>query len=502
MQPSSEGIPDYQSFLLNNRIRVNGYLNIVLFCCTLTGPAIALGIAAGVFNETSYGICIQISSAMLLLAVIHKMIINIQQGSLFSSYFAFIAMDLILVQMSYGHISLVLTWFLIPLLSLLLCSTREFVITTAINYLFMVFSAWITTPYMVANRGDYADLMPYFLHTIGGYTIETVIMLGAGHSLGVIAIDYFRDTMKKYNTISDREVLLNEQLVLLKSMARIYDLVNLIDFERMTERPLSGTEIDEMPLDLSKYSHTRMASKLAEHIALEQLDSFLEFTDITTVQSRLRDKKSIIGEFVDVNSGWIKAQYIVSGYNKDGYPTLIIFTVQNIENEKLREDNLIRIAMTDELTMLGNRRGYDEEMKAYMDDVLPYDLAIFSVDVNGLKIVNDSRGHSAGDKLIKSAARCLSKTIGNMGKVFRTGGDEFIAIVITKNPRLLYDTIKDKASDLEVFPEYTLSISVGYAAVADFPDLSFQGLERKADNMMYEDKEAYYKRLGIDRRRK
>lgn len=362
MQPSSEGIADYQSFLLNNRIRVNGQLNIVLFCCILAGPAIALGIAAGIFTETSYVICIQISSAMLILAAIHKMIINIQQGSLFSSYFAFIAMDLILLQMSYGHVSLVLTWFLVPLLSLLLCSTREFFVTTAINYVFMIISAWITAPYMVANRGDYSDVMSYFLHTIGGYTIETVIMLGAGHSLGVIAIDYFRDTMKKYNTISDREVLLNDQLVLLKSMAKIYDLVNLIDFERMTERPLSGTEIDEMPLDLSKYSHTRMTSKLAEHIALEQLDSFMEFTDITTVQSRLRDRKSIIGEFVDVNSGWIKAQYIVSGYNKDGYPTLIIFTVQNIENEKLREDNLIRIAMTDELTMLGNRRGYDEEI--------------------------------------------------------------------------------------------------------------------------------------------
>ncbi len=501
MQPSSEGIADYQSFLLNNRVRVNGYLNIVLFCCILTGPAIALGIATGIFTETSYGICIQISSAMLILAVIHKMIIYIQQGSLFSSYFAFVAMDLILLQMSYGHVSLVLTWFLIPLLSLLLCSTREFVVTTVINYVFMVISAWMTAPYMVANRADYTDLMPYFLHTVGGYTIETIIMLGAGHSLGVIAIDYFMDTMKKYDTISDREVLLNEQLVLLKSMARIYDLVNLIDFERMTERPLSGSAIDEMPLDLSKYSHTRMSSKLAEHIALEHLDSFLEFTDITTVQKRLKDRKSIIGEFVDVNSGWIKAQYIVSGYNKDGYPTLIIFTVQNIENEKLREDNLIRIAMTDELTLLGNRRGYDEEIRTYMEEILPYDFVIYSVDVNGLKTVNDTRGHSAGDKLIKSAARCIRETVGEKGKVFRTGGDEFIAIVNTNEPAILFKTIKDRASSTEVFPEYTLSISVGYAAVADFPNLDLKGLVKKADNMMYEDKETYYKKMGIDRRR-
>ena len=170
--------------------------------------------------------------------------------------------------------------------------------------------------------------------------------------------------------------------------------------------------------------------------------------------------------------------------------------------KKIREDNLIRIAMTDELTMMGNRRGYDEEVRTYFEDVLPYDLVIYSVDVNGLKMVNDTRGHSAGDKLIRKAARFLSETFGDMGKVFRIGGDEFIAIVNTKTPRMILDTIKDKASSLEVFPEYTLSISVGYAAVADFPNLDIKGLEKNADNMMYEDKEAYYKRMGIDRRRK
>ena len=66
----------------------------------------------------------------------------------------------------------------------------------------------------------------------------------------------------------------------------------------------------------------------------------------------------------------------------------------------------------------------------------------------------------------------------------------------------IFETIKDKASSTEVFPEYTLSVSVGYAAVADFPDLNLKGLAKKADNMMYEDKEAYYKKMGIDRRRK
>lgn len=104
--------------------------------------------------------------------------------------------------------------------------------------------------------------------------------------------------------------------------------------------------------------------------------------------------------------------------------------------------------------------------------------------------------------MIKCAARCIGEAVGDNGKVFRTGGDEFAAIVNTKEPAVLFDKIKDKASSMEVFPEYTLSISVGYAAVADFPNLNLKGLVKKADNMMYEDKEAYYKKMGIDRRRK
>lgn len=68
------------------------------------------------------------------------------------------------------------------------------------------------------------------------------------------------------------------------------------------------------------------------------------------------------------------------------------------------------------------------------------DFVYASIDVNGLKIVNDEIGHAAGDELIKGAAKCMKEVIGSYGKVYRTGGDEFVSIFFASKEQL--ETIK------------------------------------------------------------
>ena len=52
-----------------------------------------------------------------------------------------------------------------------------------------------------------------------------------------------------------------------------------------------------------------------------------------------------------------------------------------------------------------------------------------SIDLNGLKLVNDNYGHNAGDKLIKTFAKALNEAFTGIGTAIRVGGDEFMAIV-------------------------------------------------------------------------
>lgn len=177
---------------------------------------------------------------------------------------------------------------------------------------------------------------------------------------------------------------------------------------------------------------------------------------------------------------------------------LIIYVLLQSE----RESHLYRQSNTDELTGLLNRRAYEEDIAN--NDFTPAlsDCVYISVDVNGLKQVNDTLGHGAGDELIQGAAQCLKRTLGNYGRVYRTGGDEFTAIITTDEEKT-----KSLIADLEANTLAwhgkivdSLAFSVGYVGNWEYPQKSIGELAKIADERMYLDKELYYSQKGVDRR--
>ena len=126
---------------------------------------------------------------------------------------------------------------------------------------------------------------------------------------------------------------------------------------------------------------------------------------------------------------------------------------------------------------------------------------LFSIDLNGLKIVNDTKGHAAGDELIKGCADCLALTLRQKGKVYRTGGDEFMAIIHTADPGKLREMIREKAAEWHGIYSDQITMSIGYAAARDYCNATVDELERLADANMYAEKEKYYRQKGIDRRK-
>lgn len=276
------------------------------------------------------------------------------------------------------------------------------------------------------------------------------------------------------------------------AIANIYDRVNLIDFENCTEMPLRAKEEIRYELDLSVRTHTVMTSNIRQYIMPDQLDDFIRYTDISTVRERLLHKRLISEDFIDVKDGWFRAQYIPVEVDENGVPTKVVFTTRNVDDEKKREEWLIRIAMTDELTRLYNRRSYDEDLKQYKEQGMEEDFAILSADVNGLKNVNDTMGHVAGDELIQAAAECLLLAVGSNGKVYRTGGDEFLAILHTDDAERICQNIESAAKMWQGKYAKELSISIGYAAVKDHKGLDIHEIEKLADQKMYQAKAEYY----------
>lgn len=489
----------YEEFKNENRIRVNSLLNNVLWFSILTGPLIALGIYLKIFEDIDYSICLYIAIYLMSVSVIHLLVLRKWPGSLATSLIALLALDFLLVILTNSFIAVEIAWFLVPLLSLLYCDFRLYIATVIVNYILMAASTWMIAPVYVEVRTDFDTPLAYFANTMGGFTIEMIVLVMAGLVLGKIAISYFKELIDKYKKIKESQDRLKEQMDILDSMAEIYDKANLIDLDKMTEISLRDDELVETQIDLSKSRHTEMNQQLKEQIVKDQLTDFWNFTNILTLRDRLTGKKIIYGEFINMITGWFRAQFITVDSDNDGVPNKVIYTIQNIDNEKRREEHLLRVSLTDELTRLYNRRCYDEDVAIYKTKPLEDDFVILSIDVNGLKVANDTKGHAAGDELLRGTADCLVATIGSLGKVYRVGGDEFLAVLKTERYNEICDDIHKKTASWHGAYIDSISIAVGYASHKVHPEAGIEELEKLADSMMYTEKEKYYLEKGIDR---
>jgi diguanylate cyclase (GGDEF)-like protein len=100
----------------------------------------------------------------------------------------------------------------------------------------------------------------------------------------------------------------------------------------------------------------------------------------------------------------------------------------SIQNARLIE-RLAAIARTDPLTGLANRRAFEQELEERLTLVRGEPFAVIMLDVDGLKQVNDARGHAAGDAVLKRVASVLSAHLRQDDLVTRWGGDEFVLLL-------------------------------------------------------------------------
>ena len=144
----------------------------------------------------------------------------------------------------------------------------------------------------------------------------------------------------------------------------------------------------------------------------------------------------------------------------------------------------------DALTDLLNRGSYDKMLALYEEGNQPF--ALILVDVDNFKPVNDTYGHTTGDKVLRRVAMVLQTTFRSIDHACRIGGDEFAIIMVEMTPDLRY-TIEEKiehaneqlSHPVDGLPSITLSVGVAFATCED-PD---KGIFNKADAALYRTKE-------------
>ena len=160
-----------------------------------------------------------------------------------------------------------------------------------------------------------------------------------------------------------------------------------------------------------------------------------------------------------------------------------------------RQDQLELSSATDPLTELPNRRYFATRLHQELLRASRYGVPVtlLLIDVDGLKQINDSHGHSAGDRALCAVADCLTRTCRAMDVPMRYGGDEFAVLVPDTFAEDALDLAKRFQQELgnqcsRAPHEPRLSISVGIADVARAG--STGALKESADRALYAAKAA------------
>lgn len=291
-----------------------------------------------------------------------------------------------------------------------------------------------------------------------------------------------------------------EQYKVLKSLSEIFFSMHVIDLTNDTVEEFSSQNIIREVVNHQDGASKMMIQVMHSVMTEAHLEPALAFTDLKTLPERMKDKKAISAEFIGKYTGWFLALFATIETDREGRPTKVIYATRVVEEEKQQEETLIRQSQTDELTGLYNRRAYEEDI--YELKSIPEEFTYIALDVNGLKVVNDTIGHAAGDELIIGASECMRNVFGPYGKVYRTGGDEFVVITLVAEEKLklLLREFDDAILNWSGKLVNELTIAYGYVSKRECMEYTMPQFATEADKRMYQSKGAYYQKKGIDRR--
>lgn len=168
-------------------------------------------------------------------------------------------------------------------------------------------------------------------------------------------------------------------------------------------------------------------------------------------------------------------------------------------NQKLSEmyERMSEIYIRDTMTGLYNRHGYYRCLEEYVkrEDLKDGFIHVISIDMDGMKSINDGFGHLEGDNAIKAVAQAINECFAKPCISARFGGDEFVVAIFTEDDNEpTSENISFKLNDflnhspLLTDKEYNVGVSVGQAVVKLSEIEDMKTIEKMADDCMYEDK--------------
>lgn len=196
-------------------------------------------------------------------------------------------------------------------------------------------------------------------------------------------------------------------------------------------------------------------------------------------------------------SSYIVSWQIAPVFNEADELTHWVSIQHDVTEQRRREERLKHQATHDTLTGLPNRRVLEEEVHAMIEEEAADLSALLYLDLDRFKLVNDSLGHSKGDRLLQEVATILMNAVRDQDMVSRLGGDEFaLCLPNLRSPEDAYEIAERIHEELNrplsldeqiVYTPASIGVLIGVS--------EYDGVEdalRAADTAMYEAKEEFH----------
>ena len=173
---------------------------------------------------------------------------------------------------------------------------------------------------------------------------------------------------------------------------------------------------------------------------------------------------------------------------------------------KLSVDNLNKLALTDELTQLANRRSFvqsvEQDLKRCVD--CSSFVTLLAIDLDHFKVINDSYGHAAGDEVLRKTAWILRSTIRQYDIAGRLGGEEFAVYLGTTDVETAMTIAERIRATLEshyvYYDGHKINVTASIGLTSRDCMLSFEQLYTEADEALYQAKSKGRNRVELYQR--
>jgi len=375
--------------------------------------------------------------------------------------------------------------------------------------------------YIPVSNGEPTWMQPYHNDNIDIYMISYVIPIYKdGTLIGIVGMDvdfdFITDKTDEIHIFDTGHAFLTDNNLCVLHSEHYEKGVSVRDFSD----ELKNAELSQIAYENSLYEHkhhgedTKLAFQPLENdmyiVVAAPVDeinantnALISELDIITViivlifvcvavfiaNSIVKPLKELNSAAMEIAGGNLDVE--LSCASQDEVGTLTESFKYTAKELKSRIDYINNLAYIDALTQVKNSTAYAQEKNELLQKIEygSISFAIFVVDINVLKITNDTLGHEVGNRLIKEVARCLVEVF-DYEHVYRVGGDEFVVIMkdlsdmdCTEYERKFAQVLAN--STLEIKP----SAAIGSTVYDKKRDTGYEDVFKRADNNMYNNKQ-------------